>query len=104
MLPLSPEQFLDAVRQYNEAVWPFQIVLKVLAAGKLAVSFWAGVMGLGIIVPLAVSISSFYSGTEASAVLLIIAICSHTVGAFALKYCLLKAGIHQPILQKPEIT
>jgi Family of unknown function (DUF6064) len=32
MLPFSPEQFFEVFRQYNEAVWPFQIVLKVLAA------------------------------------------------------------------------
>jgi hypothetical protein len=32
MLPFSPEQFFEVFRHYNEAVWPFQIVLKVLAA------------------------------------------------------------------------
>jgi hypothetical protein len=32
MLPFSAEQFIDVFRQYNEAVWPFQIALKVLGA------------------------------------------------------------------------
>jgi hypothetical protein len=32
MLPFSPEQFFEVFRHYNEAVWPVQIVLKVLAA------------------------------------------------------------------------
>ena len=36
--------------------------------------------------------------SEASAALLIAAIISHTIGAFALKYALLKAGFHPPLL------
>jgi hypothetical protein len=32
MLPFSTEQFLEVFRQYNEAIWPLQIVLKVLGA------------------------------------------------------------------------
>jgi len=52
---------------------------------------------LGIIIPIAVSVSSYFAG-EVSIPLLIAAIACHTIGAFALKYCLLKAGIHNPIL------
>ena len=49
-----------------------------------------------MIVPLVISISSYFAG-EASSVLLIVAVVSHTIGAFALKYCLLKVGIHRPL-------
>ena len=68
-----------------------------LLRGSLAVPFWVGVIAFGIIIPLAISASSYFVG-EASIPLLIIAIALHTIGAFALKYCLLKAGIHNPIL------
>lgn len=68
-----------------------------LLRGSLAVPFWLGVIAFGIIIPLAISGSSYFAG-GASVPLLIAAIALHTLGAFALKYCLLKAGIHNPIL------
>ena len=57
-------------------------------------SSWAGG---GIISPLVISVSSYFS-CDASTPLLITAIIFHTIGAIALKYILLKAGIHNPIL------
>jgi formate-dependent nitrite reductase membrane component NrfD len=72
-----------------------------LLKGSLALPFWVGVMACGIIIPLAVSVSSLFAG-EATAPLLITAVVLHTIGAVALKYVLLKAGIHNPIL--PVIT
>jgi len=68
-----------------------------LLRGSLAAPFWAGVIACGIVVPLALSTSSYFIG-EASAPLLITAIALHTIGAVALKYVLLKAGVHNPIL------
>jgi formate-dependent nitrite reductase membrane component NrfD len=68
-----------------------------LLKGSLAIPFWVGVVALGIIIPLAISVSGYFAG-EASTPLLIIAIILHTIGAVALKYVLLKAGIHNPIL------
>jgi formate-dependent nitrite reductase membrane component NrfD len=68
-----------------------------LMRGRLAIPFWVGVIMLGIIIPLAISASSLFAG-EASAPLLITAVILHTLGAVALKYVLLKAGIHNPIL------
>jgi len=62
-----------------------------LIRGHVAVAFWLGIVVLGIIVPLGVSIFSVYAG-EASSLFLIAAIACHTFGAFALKYCLLKVG------------
>ncbi|MFC1861203.1 NrfD/PsrC family molybdoenzyme membrane anchor subunit [Chloroflexota bacterium] len=67
-----------------------------LLKGNLATPFWVGIVICGIIIPLAISISSIFTGEVA--VLLIIAIVFHTVGAIALKYVLLKAGVHNPIL------
>ena len=68
-----------------------------LLKGKLAPTFWIGVVACGIISPLVISISSYFAG-DASTPLLITAIIFHTIGAIALKYVLLKAGIHNPIL------
>lgn len=34
-LPFTPEQFFDVFRQYNEAVWPAQIALNLLALAAL---------------------------------------------------------------------
>jgi len=83
---------------YTSAVASLSV--KELIVGHVAAAFWGGIIVLGIIVPLAISVSSFYTGTEASSVMLITAIVCHTAGAFALKYCLLKVGIHRPILPK----
>ncbi len=68
-----------------------------LLRGRLAIPFWLGVIAFGIIIPLAISVSSYFAG-EASVPLLITAIILHTIGAVALKYVLLKAGVHNPIL------
>ena len=68
-----------------------------LIRGKIALIFWIGIVAFGIIIPLAISAFSYFAG-EASVPLLITAITCHTIGAFALKYCLLKAGIHNPVL------
>jgi len=68
-----------------------------LLRGSLALPFWLGVVAFVVIIPLAISASSYFIG-EASAPLLIVAIVLHTLGAVALKYVLLKAGIHNPIL------
>jgi formate-dependent nitrite reductase membrane component NrfD len=68
-----------------------------LLKGSLGLPFWLGVITCGIIIPLVISASSLFAG-EASAPVLIIAIILHTAGAVALKYVLLKSGIHNPIL------
>jgi formate-dependent nitrite reductase membrane component NrfD len=68
-----------------------------LLRGRLTVPFWVGVVAFGIVIPLAVSVSGYFNG-EASIQLLIVAVVLHMIGAFSLKYCLLKAGIHNPTL------
>lgn len=77
-------------------------VLELLGKGATAAAFWLGVVVLGIILPLIISVVSMFAG-EASSPLLIMAVVSHTAGAFALKYCLLKVGIHRPILSTKAV-
>jgi len=74
-----------------------------LMRGSLAAPFWIGVIAFGIIIPLAISSSTYFAG-EASSPLLITAIVLHTIGAVALKYVLLKAGIHNPIIPTTTST
>ena len=83
----------NATYQSKTAKYSALLLLK----GSLARPFWVGVVAVGLIIPLAISVSSIFAG-EASAPLLITAIALHTIGAVALKYVLLKAGVHNPIL------
>jgi formate-dependent nitrite reductase membrane component NrfD len=83
---------------YTSAIAKFSI--QELIAGKVAFAFWFGVITLGIIVPAAISLGAIFSGIESSSSILIPAIISHTLGAFALKYCLLKVGFYRPLLPK----
>jgi anaerobic dimethyl sulfoxide reductase subunit C (anchor subunit) len=77
-----------------------KISIKELISGRVAFAFWFGIIILGIIIPAALSLSSIFSGTEGSGGILILAIACHTLGAFALKYCLLKVGYYRPLLPK----
>lgn len=73
-----------------------------LTRGAAAPVFWAGVVALGIIAPLVISLASLATGDLVAAPLLITAVICHTIGAFALKYCVLKVGIYRPILPLAE--
>jgi len=68
-----------------------------LIQGKLALIFWIGVVAFGTIIPLAILLSSYFAG-EFSIPLLIVAITLRMLSTFALKYSLLKAGTHAPLL------
>jgi len=83
---------------YTSAV--AKLSVRELIVGHVALVFWGGIIVLGIIIPLIISVFSYYTGAEVTSVMLITAIVCHTAGAFALKYCLLKVGIHRPILPK----
>jgi polysulfide reductase chain C len=79
-----------------------ELSVKELIVGRVAVVFWLGIVGLGIVVPLIISFLSLYAG-ELSVLLMVIAIACHTAGAFALKFGILKVGIHKPIVPKNSI-
>jgi formate-dependent nitrite reductase membrane component NrfD len=68
-----------------------------LLKGNLSLPFWGGVIGCGILIPLGVSISGYFL-TETLPHLLVSAIILHNIGGVALKYVLLKAGVHTPIV------
>ena len=76
-----------------------ELSVRELLVGRVAIIFWLGIVLFGIVLPLAISFISMFTG-EATAILLVAAIIGHTAGAFALKYCILKVGIYKPILPK----
>ena len=78
-----------------------ELSVKELVRGHLAWVFWLGILILGIIVPFAISVASYFTG-EATAGLLVFAIVCHTIGAFSLKYGVLKVGIYRPLLPKSQ--
>jgi formate-dependent nitrite reductase membrane component NrfD len=77
-----------------------KLSIQELLAGPSALMFWGGLVVLGLAVPAGITVVSLFSAGEVSSVLLITAIASHSVGAFALKYCLLKVGIYRPLLPR----
>jgi polysulfide reductase chain C len=83
---------------YTSAV--AKISIRELIAGPVAVAFWGGLVVLGLAIPGVISIVSLFQGGDAPSILLITAIVCHTLGAFALKYCLLKVGIYRPLLPR----
>lgn len=76
-----------------------ELSVKELLVGRVALVFWLGIVLFGIVVPLAISFISMFTGAATSP-LLVAGILGHTAGAFALKYCILKVGIYKPILPK----
>jgi formate-dependent nitrite reductase membrane component NrfD len=82
---------------YTSAV--AKLSIQELLKGPSAFMFWGGLIFLGLVVPAAISLVGLFAA-EASTILLIIAIAAHTIGAFALKYCILRVGIYRPLLPK----
>jgi formate-dependent nitrite reductase membrane component NrfD len=77
-----------------------ELSVKELVRGHVAWVFWIGIALLGIIVPFGISVGSYFTGREAATWLLVFAIICHTIGAFSLKYGVLKVGIYRPLLPK----
>jgi protein NrfD len=77
-----------------------ELSVKELVRGHVAWVFWLGIAGLGIVVPFAISVASYFTGQESATGLLVFAIVCHTIGAFSLKYGVLKVGIYRPLLPK----
>ena len=68
-----------------------------LIKGRIAPVLWVGVILCGIIVPVGVSVSSYFVG-EVSPPLLITAVVCEMVGAVSLKYCILKSALYRPLI------
>jgi formate-dependent nitrite reductase membrane component NrfD len=74
-----------------------------LIMGRAAPAFWACTILMGIIVPMTISLQTLWGSGETSHGLMIVAVVAHTIGAFGMKYCILKVGIYEPILPKARV-
>ena len=68
-----------------------------LIGGSLAPLFWIGVFLFGIAVPVAISVTTYFTGSAADG-LLITAVVSEIIGGLALRFSILKAGMYTPLL------
>jgi formate-dependent nitrite reductase membrane component NrfD len=68
-----------------------------LVRGSIAPVLWVGVVVCGIIIPVVISVSTYFIG-EMSSGLLLLGIAGETIGAFSLKYSILKAGVYSPLI------
>jgi formate-dependent nitrite reductase membrane component NrfD len=75
-----------------------ELSVKELIRGHMAWVFWLGIVLLGIVVPFLIAIVGLF--VEEVTALLVFAIVCHTIGAFSLKYGVLKVGIYRPLLPK----
>jgi len=65
--------------------------------GRSAPVFWIGIVLLGIVIPLTVTIINLVAG-EVSSALLIAGVVCEICGGLALRYCVLKAGAYKPLV------
>ncbi|OGO18587.1 MAG: hypothetical protein A2Z15_05215 [Chloroflexi bacterium RBG_16_50_11] len=68
-----------------------------LIGGSLAPLFWIGVFLFGIVVPVVISVTTYFTGEVASG-LLITAVVSEIIGGLTLRFAVLKAGVYTPLL------
>lgn len=69
-----------------------------LLRGPVAVAFWAGVIGVGLVVPLAlISAETATPSTAARAALEISAECGVLIGGYLLRRVILAAGVRSPV-------
>jgi formate-dependent nitrite reductase membrane component NrfD len=68
-----------------------------LIGGALAPLFWIGVFLFGIAVPVVISVTTYFTGHAASA-LMITAVVGEIIGGLALRFAILKAGVYAPLL------
>lgn len=65
--------------------------------GRSAPVFWIGIVLLGIVIPLTITIINLVAG-EVSSALLITGVVCEICGGLALRYCVLKAGAYKPLV------
>jgi formate-dependent nitrite reductase membrane component NrfD len=94
---------VNALLILGYVVWAFrrhhaaEVAARDLIKGSTAWVFWILLVALGIATPLIISIATALAGGDSQS-LLIVAIVCHTIGAFALKYAVLKVGIYRSVI------
>jgi len=85
---------VQAYRKHSAA----ELAARDLISGSTAWVFWVGIVILGIITPLTISFVTMFLEEAQAGPLLIAAIVCHTIGAFSLKYSVLRVGIYRSVL------
>ncbi|MDD5339231.1 MAG: polysulfide reductase NrfD [Dehalococcoidales bacterium] len=67
-----------------------------MMGGSIAAIFWVGVVVLGVLIPLGISVGTYFSDASSTA-LIITAVVTEIIGGLALRYVILKAGIYTPL-------
>jgi formate-dependent nitrite reductase membrane component NrfD len=67
-----------------------------IMGGGIGAIFWVGVVVLGVIIPIAISIATYYTSGTSSA-LLLTAVVAEVIGGLSLRYVILKGGIYMPL-------
>ncbi len=67
-----------------------------IMGGAIAPFFWVGVVVFGVVIPIAVSIVTYFTG-ESSSALLLTAVITEIIGGLSLRYVILKGGIYLPL-------
>jgi formate-dependent nitrite reductase membrane component NrfD len=67
-----------------------------LLGGGIGIVFWIGVVVLGVIIPITISIVTYFTG-EASSALLLTAVVTEIIGGLSLRYVVLKGGTYLPL-------
>jgi polysulfide reductase chain C len=86
---------IRAYRRHSTAELAAQDLIK----GSQRWVFWILLVLLGIVTPLVISFVTLAMSADTEA-LLIVAIIGHTIGAFALKYSVLKVGLYRSVIPK----
>lgn len=68
-----------------------------LIKGSNTLAFWGGVVLCGIVVPITMSVISYFA-TNVSAALLIPAVICEIIGGFSLRYTVLREGVYGPLI------
>ena len=68
-----------------------------LMRGNSSSFFWIGVIIIGVIIPLSAAFSGYFH-YELSILFLLMGVICEIIGGMALRYCILRVGIYQPLL------
>jgi formate-dependent nitrite reductase membrane component NrfD len=74
-----------------------------VVGGSIAGIFWTGVVLLGIIIPIAISVATYYFSFDGRTGILLTAVICEIIGGLSLRYVILKAGVYSPLISSPEL-
>jgi formate-dependent nitrite reductase membrane component NrfD len=67
-----------------------------VVGGEIAPFFWVGVIVLGVIIPIGISVGTYFADSASDA-LLVTAVVTEIIGGLSLRYVVLKGGTYEPL-------